>query len=194
MSSLPLLQSRRAVTDPLVRVVFSEIESELGFELVPNIFRVMAAVPEILDAHWCHVRAALLRGDVDRKLKDMIGLMLSVVHATSSDPRSGTTRMSTYTRALCLQSLTRRGVDFDVMALLVRGELHMNALSKRETAILRFARAIALRDGKVRDEDYVAVYDVGVTFPETLEIASVVELFTSLDRFAEVARVPVDLW
>jgi len=182
MSSLPLMQSRRAVTDPLVRVVFSEIESELGFDLVPNIFRVMAAVPEILDAHWCHVRAALLRGDIDRKTKDMIGLMLSVVHATP------------YTRALCLQSLTRRGVDFDVMGLLVRGELHMGALSKRETAILRFARAIALRDGKVRDEDYVAVYDVGVTFPETLEIASVVELFTSLDRFAEVARVPVDLW
>ena len=194
MSSLPLLQPRRAVTDPLVRVVFSEIESELGFDLVPNIFRVMAAMPEILDAHWCHVRAALLRGNIDRTTKDMIGLMLSIVHA-SSDPRSGPTRTWTpYTRALCLQSLTRRGLDFDVMAMLVRGELNMNGLTKRETEILRFARAIALRDGKVRDEDYVAVYDVGVTFPETLEIASVVELFTSLDRFAEVARVPVDLW
>ena len=181
MNSLPL-QPRRAVTDPLVRVVFSEIESELGFDLVPNIFRVMAAMPEILDAHWCQMRAALLRGSLDRKIKDMIGLMLSVVHATP------------YSRALCLQSLTRAGIDFDVLALLVRGELHMSALSKRETAILRFARAIALRDGKLRDEDYVAVYDAGDTFPETMEIASVVGLFTSLDRFAEVARVPVDLW
>jgi len=181
MNTLPL-QARRAVTDPLVRVVFSEIESELGFDLVPNIFRVMAATPEILDAHWCHVRAALLRGNIDRKLKDMIGLMLSVVHS------------STYSRALCLQSLTRRGVEFDVLALLVRGEIQSRGLTKRESAILGFARAIALRDGKVRDEDYVAVYDVGVTFPETLEIASVVELFISLDRFAEVARIPVDLW
>jgi alkylhydroperoxidase family enzyme len=181
MNTLPL-QPRRTITDPLVRVVFSEIESELGFDLVPNIFRVMAAMPEILDAHWCHVRAALLRGHIDRRTKDMIGLMLSVVHATP------------YTRALCLQSLTRRGVDFDVLALLVRGEVQCRGVSERESAIMRFARAIALRDGKVRDEDYVAIYDVGLTFPETLEIASVVELFTSLDRFAEVARVPVDLW
>ncbi|HEX4513844.1 MAG TPA: hypothetical protein VGH87_20445 [Polyangiaceae bacterium] len=181
MNTIPL-QSRRTVTDPLVRVVFSEIESELGFDLVPNIFRVMSATPEILDAHWCHVRAALLGGKLDRKIKDMIGLMLSVVHATP------------YSRALCLQSLTRRGVDFDVLGQLTRGEIQSRGLSKRETAILGFARAIALRDGKLRDEDYVAVYDVGVTFPETLEIASVVELFTSLDRFAEVARVPADLW
>jgi alkylhydroperoxidase family enzyme len=183
VSALPL-QPRRTVTDPLVRVVFSEIESEFGFELVPNVFRVMSATPEILDAHWCHVRAALLRGNLDRKIKDMIGLMLSVVRASSSS----------YTRALCLQSLTRRGVDLDILALLVRGEVQCHGLTKRETGILRFARAIALRDGKVRDEDYVAIYDVGITFPETLEIASVVELFTSIARFAEVARVPVDLW
>ena len=181
MNSLPL-QARRTVTDPLVRVVFSEIESELGFALVPNIFRVMAAMPEILDAHWCHVRAALLHGQLDRNVKEMIGLVLSVVHATP------------YSRALCLQSLTRRGVDLDLLATLSRGEITSRDLSKRDTAILRFARAISLRDGKLRDEDYVAVYDVGVTFQETLEIASVVELFTSLDRFAEVARVPVDLW
>jgi alkylhydroperoxidase family enzyme len=181
MSSL-LLQPRRTVTDPLVRVVFSEIESELGFDLVPNIFRVLAATPEILDAHWCHVRAALLRGNLDRSTKDMIGLMLSVVTKKS------------YSQSLCLQSLTRRGVDLDVLALLVRGEVQCRGISKRDSAILRFARAIALRDGKVRDDDYVAVYDVGLTFPETLEIASVVELFASLDRVAEVARVPVDLW
>jgi alkylhydroperoxidase family enzyme len=176
------MMPRRSVTHPLVRVVFDEIETELGFALIPNIFRVMAAMPEILDAHWCHVRASLLHGHLDRNIKEMIGLVLSVVHATP------------YSRALCLQSLTRRGVDLDTLALLVRGEIQSRGLTKRETEILRFARTIALRDGKLRDEDYVAVYDVGVTFAETLEIASIVELFTSLDRFAEVARVPVDLW
>jgi alkylhydroperoxidase family enzyme len=181
VSSLPL-QPRRTVTNPLVRVVFSEIENELGFALVPNIFRVMAATPEILDAHWCHVRATLLHGRIDRTTKEMIGLMLSVIHA------------SAYSRALCFQSLTRRGVDFDVLAMIARGELRGRGISSRDSAILEFARAIALRDGKLRDEDYVAVCDVGVSFDETLEIASVVELFTSLDRFAEVARVPIDLW
>src|SRR5437660_657840 len=103
MNSLPL-QPRRTVSDPLVRVVFTEIEQELGFALVPNIFRVMATMPEILDAHWCHVRAALIHGRVDRTLKEMIGVVLSVVHATP------------YSRALCLQSLTRRGVDLHVLA------------------------------------------------------------------------------
>ena len=43
--------------DPIVRVVFSEIATELGFGLVPNVFHAMTGLPDLLDAQWCTVRA-----------------------------------------------------------------------------------------------------------------------------------------
>ena len=36
------------VTDATVRAVFAEIERELGFGIVPNLFRAMAAQPAVL--------------------------------------------------------------------------------------------------------------------------------------------------
>ncbi len=40
------------VTDPLARQTFDEIQRELGFGMVPNIFRSMGSNPALLSANW----------------------------------------------------------------------------------------------------------------------------------------------
>jgi len=47
------------VTDPVVRAVFGEIERELGFGIVPNVFRAMAGQPAVLRATWDLFRATV---------------------------------------------------------------------------------------------------------------------------------------
>ncbi|HEY1960017.1 MAG TPA: hypothetical protein VGH28_30620 [Polyangiaceae bacterium] len=168
--------------DPIVRVVFSEIARELGFGLVPNVFHAMTPMPEVLDAHWCMVRATLLRGRIRRAVKEMIGLVVSIVNATG------------YSRALCLQSLTRSGVDLDTIASVACGRLYAPGLSASDTAILDYARVVAERQGKLRPADRARAEARGLSREEMLEAAAVVQLFESIDRFAETAGVPPDLW
>lgn len=171
-----------AQVDPIVRVVFSEIAGELGFGLVPNVFHAMTPMPEVLDAHWCMVRATLLRGRIRRALKEMIGLVVSIVNATG------------YSRALCLQSLTRSGVDLDTLASVACGSLHASGLSPKDTAILDYACAITERQGKLRPVDRERARERGLSREEMLEVSATVQLFETLDRFAESAGVPPDLW
>ncbi len=46
-SRLPLIDPT-TVTDPTVRAVYDEIERELGFGIVPNVFRAMGEQPAVL--------------------------------------------------------------------------------------------------------------------------------------------------
>jgi len=175
-------QHWRASTDPIVRVVFGEILDELALGLVPNVFHAMAPMPELLDAAWCLTRATLLRGRVSRTVKEMAGLVVSIVNASG------------YSRSFCLQSLTSRGVDVDTIARVACADVRGAGLSTRDGALLDLARAIALHEGKLRDADRVAATAAGVAREEALEMAATVQLFTSLDRFAAVAGAPPDLW
>src|SRR5579859_3018769 len=66
------------VFHPTVREVYTEIERELGFGIVPNIFRAMANDPATLRATWDLFRATVLQGSLPRIVKEMIGIVVSV--------------------------------------------------------------------------------------------------------------------
>lgn len=175
-------QHWRAPADPVVRVVFGEIMDELGLGLVPNVFHAMAGMPDVLDGAWTLTRATLLRGRLTRVLKEMVGVVVSIVNASG------------YSRSMCLQSLTRRGIDLDVLACVACGDLRGAGLSAHDAGAVELARTIALREGKLRPQDWAMAFAAGLDREETLEVAAVVQLFTSLDRFAAVAGAPTDLW
>src|SRR5579872_1459761 len=65
------------VVDPTVRGVFLEIERELGFGIVPNVFRAMAGQPAVLRATWDLFRATVLEGELPRIVKEMVGIVVS---------------------------------------------------------------------------------------------------------------------
>ena len=53
MSHFPLI-SETDIQDSLAAQVYAEIRKELGFGIVPNIFKSMAIRPTLLRANWDH--------------------------------------------------------------------------------------------------------------------------------------------
>jgi hypothetical protein len=58
MAHFPL-EDYEHVTDPKVKAVYEEIRTELGFGMVPNLFKSMASNPDFLEASWKCFRCSL---------------------------------------------------------------------------------------------------------------------------------------
>lgn len=54
------------LTDPRARAVYDEIQADLGFGMVPNLFKSMARNPVLLAANWQRFRATILDGVLPR--------------------------------------------------------------------------------------------------------------------------------
>jgi hypothetical protein len=76
-AAFPVLAHPATATDPILRRVFAEIQQELGFGIVPNIFRSMAHNPPLLAANWQKFQHTILHGSLPRTVKEMIGVIVS---------------------------------------------------------------------------------------------------------------------
>jgi AhpD family alkylhydroperoxidase len=65
------------VTNPKTKAVYDEITAELGFGIVPNIFKSMATNPDVLEANWKKFKSTMLMGSIPRTVKEMIGVAIS---------------------------------------------------------------------------------------------------------------------
>ena len=64
-----------------VKEVYEEIKSQLGIDFVPNLYRVMAARPEYLEANWNKTKAVMVApGKLDRLSKEIIAVAVSAVN------------------------------------------------------------------------------------------------------------------
>lgn len=179
MTHFPL-QSPELATDPVVRRVFEEIERELGFGIVPNVFRAMAGHPGLLESTWSQFRAVVLQGRLPRVLKEMVGVVVSAAHD------------SPYARLVHLHSLGMQGVNADVLAELARGTTRGPGLSPANVAVLTFARAAALTPKALSAADFHALEEVGLSIDEALEVVAAVQVFSAINAFTDIAAVPVD--
>lgn len=125
-SRFPLLDTA-TVTDATVRTVFGEIERELGFGIVPNMFRALANQPTVLRATWDLFRATVLQGRLPRIVKEMVGIVVS--KANNSD----------YALQVHLHSLGVQGVAESVLAALAAGSAAPQGLAPSVAAIIQFA-------------------------------------------------------
>jgi len=66
MAQFPL-QDTHQITQPLVEDIYDEISTELGFGMVPNLFKSMAIRPEFLAATWQQFRGTILKGTIPRR-------------------------------------------------------------------------------------------------------------------------------
>jgi len=179
-SRLPLVDPATAA-DPVVRAVYGEIERELGFGIVPNLFRAMAGQPAVLRATWDLFRATVLQGEIPRTVKEMIGIVVSAANN------------SVYAMAVHLHSLGTQGIADDVLAALAAGEDSAPGLAPSVTAILKVAHTAA-RNGPlaVTDTDLAALEAEGVTPAEWGEVFAAIDLFRYVNSFTDLARVPID--
>jgi uncharacterized peroxidase-related enzyme len=169
-----------AATDPTVARVYHEIETELGFGIVPNVFRAMGSHPDFLAANWNLFRSVVLRGHLPRVVKEMVGIVVSVVHN------------STYARDVHLHSLAIQGIDRQVLAMLARGEQPTDGLSAAHLAVVEFARAAAASPNDVSPARIESLRANGLDQVEIFEVIAAVQLFTAINSFTDVAAVPLD--
>ncbi|GIW07315.1 MAG: carboxymuconolactone decarboxylase [Dehalococcoidia bacterium] len=167
--------------DPIVRQVFQEIEQELGFGIVPNIFRALGNQPAILRAVWDLFRATVLEGILPRTLKEMIGVVVSAANG------------SEYALRVHLHSLGVQGIAQEVLDALAAGKTTAPGLSPSVVAVLRFAqRAVADGPLAVDDRAIAEVTATGISAAELNEVIATINLFRYVNGFTDLVRVPID--
>ncbi len=170
-----------AATNPVVRAVFDEIERELGFGIVPNLFRAMAIQPNVLRATWDLFRATVLEGELPRIVKEMIGIVVSAANH------------SEYALKVHMHSLGVQGVAEGTLSALAAGADEVGGLAPGVQAIIMFAHKAAHAGPlAVTEADLSAVYEEGVSPEELAEICAAIDLSRYVNSFTDLARVPVD--
>jgi uncharacterized peroxidase-related enzyme len=178
MSRFPLI-SEQEVTDPEAARVYTEIRQELGFGMVPNIFKSMASRPTLLRANWDKFRATVLQGYLPRTLKEMIGVLISQTNG------------SEYALRVHMHGLSAMGMSEEVLQALVR-DYQNCPLPEREKAILRFGLLAATDPLQLEDGDFETLRSHNLSDEEIFEIVATAELFASINAYTDSAGVPID--
>lgn len=179
-SRVPLIDPAN-VTDPIIASVFGEIERDLGFGIVPNVFCAMANQLAVLCASWDLFRAVVLKGELPRTLKEMVGIVVSAAN------------QSEYALKVHMHSLGVQGVSFAVLQSLAGGASSATGLGPSANAILTYAhKAAHFGPLAISDEDVDAVLDEGVTPEDLNEVVAAIDLFRYVNGFTDLNRVPVD--
>jgi uncharacterized peroxidase-related enzyme len=178
MSRFPII-SETEVTDPIAVAVYAEIQRELGFGIVPNIFKSMAIRPTLLRAQWDKFRATILQGHLPRTLKEMVGILISQANR------------SEYALRVHLHGLSALGMSEEVLQALVR-DFQNCPLPEREKLILRFGLLAATDPLSLTDDDFAALRAHDLSDAEIFEIIATADLFASINTYTDAAAVPID--
>lgn len=168
-------------SNPIVQTVFGEIERELGFGIVPNIFRAMANQPPVLRTTWDLFRATVLHGNLPRTVKEMIGIVVSAANG------------SAYALAVHMHSLGVQGIAESTLASLASGATTASGLPPSVAAIIRVAHKAA-HSGPlaVEDSDISELSAEGLDSQEIAEVFAAINLFQYINSFTDLCRVPID--
>ena len=60
-----------------VAEIYADIKSNLGIDFVPNMYRVMAANPSLLQASWDKIKVVMQPGKLDKLTKEIIAVSVS---------------------------------------------------------------------------------------------------------------------
>jgi uncharacterized peroxidase-related enzyme len=173
------LVAEDAVTDPLVAEVYAEIRRELGFGIVPNLFKSMAIQPRILRANWDKFRATVLTGSLPRTLKEMVGVLISQANN------------SQYALRVHLHGLSAMGMSDHVLHELVSDYANC-PLPEREKQILRFGLLCATDPLTITDADYAALRSRDLSDAEIFEVVATADLFSSVNAYTDSIALELD--
>ena len=179
MARFPLVDPATA-TDPVAQRAFQEIERELGFGMVPNIFRSMGAHPPLLAANWRKFKATVLERNLPRAFKEMLGVVVSDVNG------------SEYAKQVHLHSLGVQGIQDLWLEQLLNEEQGGAALPETMRAAVAFTRVAARDPHALRPGAFDELRAAGLTQEEVFEIVATIDLFQSVNAYTDLAGVPID--
>jgi uncharacterized peroxidase-related enzyme len=167
------------VTDPRVKAVYDQIIAELGFGIVPNLFKSMTQIPGFLEANWIQFRSVILQGKLPRTLKEMIGVAIS--NANHSE----------YAKQVHLHGLTALGMSEQVLSLLV-SDFENCPLPALDKAAIRFGLRAGTQPQQLTDADSDELLKLGLKSDEIFEIICTANLFTGVNQYTDAIGLPVD--
>lgn len=176
MSRIGLLSPETAGGD--ATAILKEIEAAFG--MVPNLFKAYAHHPPLLEANWTKVKAIMMQGSLNRKLKETIAV-------TVSRDNSCSYCVSAHTAAL--RSI---GVgDRELKA--IEEDLEGADFSAKEKALINFARKANKEPLRITDGEVESLLAEGATKAEIVEALGVMEVFTAFNKFLDSLCVELDL-
>lgn len=178
MSHFPIVEYTEA-TDPETKAVYDEIIAELGFGIVPNLFKSMATNPGVLKANWMKFRATILQGFLPRTLKEMIGVAISQ-HNDSQ-----------YALNVHLHGLSALGISDNVLEMLV-SDFEACPLPQREKDIIKFGLTAATAPKALTTEHYESLKKHGLDTAEIFEIIATSNLFTEVNQYTDAISLEID--
>lgn len=178
MAQFPI-QEQDKLTPAKVKDIYQEIQTELGFGIVPNLFKSMAIKPDILEANWKKFRATILQGDLPRTLKEMLGVAISQANN------------SQYALRVHLHGLSSLGMSEEVLQTLV-SDFAACPLPEREKAVIRFGLLAATNPQQLTIKDYQKLQELGLDDTEVFEIIATAELFTSINHYTDAISLEID--
>ncbi|MGE3276130.1 MAG: carboxymuconolactone decarboxylase family protein [Vicinamibacterales bacterium] len=173
-------QAAAVAEDPTVGLVYREIEEQLGFGIVPNVFRAMAAHPAVLEANWFMFQRVVLGGVLPRAVKEMVGVVIGAV------------RGSAYVRDVHTHSLGMQGVTREVLSALAAGDLRAAAGTPATVALLELARDAAAGGADRVRGGIARLRAAGLSEVEALEGIGAIELFLAVATLTDILDVPLD--
>lgn len=178
MSHFPIIEFDD-LTNEKAKTVYSQIKAELGFGIVPNLFKSMATNPDFLETSWQKFRTTILQGELPRTLKEMVGVAIS--QANNSD----------YALKVHLHGLSALGMSEEVLQMLV-SDFEACPLPVREKAVIRFGLIAGTKPHELSKQHYDNLREQGLDEAEIFEIIATANLFTQVNQYTDAIDLEID--
>jgi uncharacterized peroxidase-related enzyme len=160
-----------------VQEIFTEIEGAFG--MVPNLFKAYSHFPPLLRANWDKVKALMMQGDLSRKTKEAIAVLVSKDNSCSYC-------VAAHTAALKSIGVTDEEIE------IIENDIERSDFTEKERGLINFARSANKDPNRIRDEEFECLKKAGATESEIVEALGVMELFTAFNKFLDSLNVEVD--
>lgn len=157
--------------------VLDEIRGAFG--MVPNLFRTYANHPPLLEANWNKVKAMMMRGNLARKAKEAIALLVS------KDNGCG------YCVAAHTGALKSIGVPDDEIGR-IKEDVETADFTAKEKALIGFVRKANLDPLNIPETEFQMLRGTGASDAEIVEALGVMELFVGFNKFLDSLQVELD--
>jgi len=160
-----------------VQEIFTEIEGAFG--RVPNLFKTYSHFPPLLKSNWDKVKALMMQGNLSRKVKEAIAVLVSKDNSCS------------YCIAAHTTALKSIGVTEEEIGI-IEDDIEKSDFTEKEQRLITFARKANKDPNKITNEEFEKLKKTGATKPEIVEALGVMELFTAFNKFLDALNVEID--
>ncbi len=157
----------------VVKDTYLEIESGLG--KVPNLFKTLAHKSDLLRGTWMRMNAIMKDDLLPRKVKMLVALRVSALNGAD------------YCVNAHYNGLKNLGYNVESLERVKAGDYEL--LAPVEGKILTFVDKATNNYGELEDSDFEGL---GMEEEEILELTSVIDLFSGLNRLTEILDIPLD--